>query len=143
MKQKKKHVPFYPQFSFTPKWKDNRQRDVAEQFRVDLRDLPEGRRIAKAHGLANIAMGQPSGEGDPKSQLDAALETATARVKFCEELVEKHLIAIHNLAIVAENGEDVIEVKTFAQLRELAQDAVIEIAERLLHGPDADEIKNS
>lgn len=142
MAEKSKPKPFYPQFSYTPRWKDNRSRG-ADAFRVDLRDLPEGRRIKAFHECTAMALPAKQPATDLQQQIDNALGQGQARIEYCERLVEKHLIAIHGLSMVAENGEDVIEINTFALLQQHAQDAVIEIAERLMQGPGEEELKNS
>jgi hypothetical protein len=143
--KKKKVVPFAPQFSYTPRWKGNNKRTPEEQFTVTLRDLPERQRIERYHEAIALDVSGVSAEdsANPQAAMEKAVKLSKERLELRERLVEKHLIAVENLSVVAPNGEEVIEIRTFAELKEHAYDVVMEIFNRLLSGPDEEEIKNS
>ena len=115
-------------YPYAPKWKKNRDRPEAEQFRVILRPASYN----KITGFS--ADWEATENKDSKASLDKVQN-------LLESLVQK----IENFTVATEShpeGEAVTEVKMLYDLPGMTE-LIGELLQRILRGMDEDEEKNS
>ena len=120
-------------FDYTPRWKNNDKRVPDEQFTVALKDFPERKRIEFREQLvAKI----PTVD-DPKLLVAYQKE----ELEFKERLVLDNIVSVNGLSIEGSDGTN-MNVKTAEDLIKFCPEVATEIANRLMNGPGADELKN-
>lgn len=138
--------PFLLTFSYTPKWKGNRDRDAADQIRFTLRDLQESKRVLEQDRIAKALVSREKVEESKKPEerqfgVEWALTLKQEQIHLAYDLVRRHVVKFEPFQIEDDLGQ-VRDIKDFDGMCEHCSDLVGEIFQRLLNGPDADEIKN-
>jgi hypothetical protein len=131
-------------FEYTPKWKKNRERAPEDRFTVRLRDFPESKRISITEeirgGLDNLNFNEVN-DTEKAKQVSSAITTIRKNnIEKSLKLVEENLLSINGLSVAVGDGET--EITTASDLCHYCEELAMEIAARLVSGPDEDELKN-
>lgn len=130
-------------FPYTPRWGGNRQRETAEQFTVTLRDLTTVERLDHQAALQELLEKNGYGaDGVPREGANPIVYARASLEKQCE-LVALRFVSVTGLSIeVGNEGGAVREIFGFEPMLTYCPDLVLELASRLLAGPDGEEAKN-
>jgi len=134
--------PFSLSFDYTPKWKNNRKRDDADRVVVRLRDFSQSKQIAISEKMREQLTAATATQQDAQTAAKAILDLRRSNLEVSFDLLRKHFVSVSNLAVESDNGET-IEIRDADALIEHCEDLALEIAMRLVNGPDEEELKNS
>lgn len=131
-------------FDYTPKFKGNRDRPNEAQCTVTLADFTEFDRIEAMKKLSEALPDRTPAEIEKESfsSIKLRVDEAEAHLTWSVGLVKKHFLAIKNLSVRTYGQEAAVAVTDFDSAREHAPDLLVEIAGRLVYGPDEDEKKD-